>query len=180
MLCLNRLLLVTAVALACAFAPVPPPKTGTAEAVFGTAGGGAQEVRRSLLAELPRALQSEKVKGLSCLRGERSPARWVEKQLRVEEVSPGGPVRVRLGGCRPNEALALLEALVGAYEADHRLYLADKEERVAVVRLLRLQQMRNAQAAGVVLALADGSLERRQDGPAVLQRPRLVGTGKPR
>src|SRR5262245_701542 len=101
-----RMLIVTAAVLASAFSPAPPPKPGVAEAVLGPTRRGAESVRRSLLAALPRALQSEKVKGLSCLKGERTPSSWVEKHLRAEQVAPGGPVRVRLDGCRPNEALA--------------------------------------------------------------------------
>jgi hypothetical protein len=175
-----RLLLVTAAALSCAFAPVPPPRTGVAEAVFGPS-GGAQEVRRALLAALPRALQSEKVKGLSCLKGEKNPTGWVEKQLRAEEVAPGGPVRVRLGGCRPNEALALLEALVGAYEVIRRTAV---EYEVAVVGAQLRQRAwaaRVAQAQGGVVVLNEvNPYTVGWGGPAVLKRPRLVGTGKPR
>ncbi len=165
-----RQLIVTA-ALACAFAPVPPPRTGVAEAVFGPTSRGAQEVRRSLLSAMPRALQSEKVKNLSCLKGEKSPTGWVEKHLRAEEAS-GGAVRVRLEGCRPNEALALLTALVGAYEAGRRAGF----EYEVVTRV----QLQGGWARGNIVLNEVNVSAGTQRGPAVLQRPRLVGTGKAR
>src|SRR5262245_41612909 len=103
----QRLLLVAVGLLACAFAPTPPPRTGVAEAVVNAFGGGANGVRQTLLAALPQLLQSDKVKKLACLKGEKNPARWLDKHLRTEDVAVNGPVRVRLEGCRPNEALAL-------------------------------------------------------------------------
>ncbi len=173
----NRLLLVTAGVLACAFAPVPRPKTGTAEAVFGPTTGGPEAVRRSLLAALPRALQSGKVKGMGCIKGEKDPTEWVSKRLRAEEIAPGGPVRIRLDGCRPSEALALLAALVDAYEAG-RAGSQDRDVAVAVwgqqAQVVRLAQGGNA---GVVFFTRGAE---RSDGLAVLQRPRLVSTGKAR
>jgi hypothetical protein len=172
MLNLYRLLLVTTCALACAFAPVPPPKSGIAEAVLN-AYGGPDQVRHTLEAMLPAAVQSEKVRRLACLKGEKAPAEWVRKRLRVEEVAPKGPVRVRLEGGRSNETLALLTALVDAYEAHGRVF-RDKElqERVAV-RLWLAQGVN----AGVVCF---EETPRRPGEPAVLQRPKLISTGTSR
>jgi hypothetical protein len=176
-----HVLIVTTTLMACAFAPVPPPRTGVAEAVFGPTSRGAQEVRRSLLAALPRALQSEKVRSISCLKGERSPAKWVEKRLRVEEVSPGGRVRVRLDGCRPNEALALLTALVDAYEASRRAGVEYEVVLAGAQLQRRVWAARVAQAQGGRINLNEVNVSvGTQGGPAVLQRPRLVGTGKAR
>ncbi len=176
MLYRNRLLLVAATALACAFAPVPPPRTGVAEALFSPTGRGAESVRRSLLAALPRALQSEKAQGLNCLKGEPNPAEWVGKQLRAEEVTPGGPVRVRLAGCRPSEALALLTALVDAYESGRRSRGLDQEELVAGQLRQRLVVARGGNGGVIV---TERTVTRRR-GAAVLQRPRLIDSGKSR
>jgi hypothetical protein len=172
-----RLLLVAAGILACAFAPVPPQRTGTAEAVLNAFGGGRDQVRSTLEAMLPAAVQSEKVRGLACLKGEKVPSEWVRTRLRVEAVAPGGPVRVRLEGGRPNETLALLTALVETYEAAGPRYRNAEVERLLV---MRIAQARAARAGGVVLALDDGLLVRRRGGPAVLQRPRLISSGKAR
>jgi hypothetical protein len=181
MLNLYSLLLVTA----CAFAPAPPPKTGVAEAVLNAFGGGPDQVRSTLEAMLPATLQGEKVRGLACLKGERSPAEWVRKRLRVEEVAPKGPVRVRLGGCRPNEALALLTALVNAYEASRAGRQGD-DDRVVLWQVQRVQQARamrlvlvQAQGGNAGMALFEEASPRR-DGPAVLQRPKLVTGGASR
>jgi hypothetical protein len=172
MLNLYRLLLVTAYALACAFAPVPPPKTGIAEAVLNAFGGSPDQVRSTLEAMLPAAVQSEKVRGLACLKGEKAPAEWVRTRLRVEEVAPKGPVRVRLEGGRPNETLALLTALVDAYEAHGRVYRYKEQERVAV-RLWLAQGVN----AGVVCF---EETPRRAGEPAVLKRPKLISSGTSR
>jgi hypothetical protein len=170
----RRLLLAVAGVVACAFAPVPPPRTGVAEAVVNAFGGGAGGVRRTLLDALPRALQSEKVRALACLKGEKSPRDWLGKRLRAEEVAPGGPVRVRVSDCRPNEALALLSALVEAYETNRRVSRVYEVELLAAVRL----QAQAAQGGGFPLVLID-EVTRRPDGPAVLQRPKLVsGTAR--
>jgi hypothetical protein len=68
-----RLTLVLAGALAVGFAPVPLPKTGVAEAVVASFGAGPSGVRRQLLeALLPAALNSEKVRALAALKGEKS------------------------------------------------------------------------------------------------------------
>jgi hypothetical protein len=182
---LYRLLLGTATALACAFAPVPPPKTGVAEAVLNAFGGGPDQVRHTLEAMLPATLQGEKVRGLVCLKGEKSPAEWVRKRLRVEEVAPKGPVRVRLEGGRPSEALALLTALVSAYEASRANRQGD-DDRVVLWQVQRVQQ---ARAMRLVLVQAQGGnagvvffeqASERRDGPAVLQRPKLLSTGTSR
>jgi hypothetical protein len=176
----RRSFLALGCALACAFAPVPPPKTGVAEALLNGFGGGPDQVRHTLESMLPATLQSAKVKGLACLRGEKVPAEWVRARLRVEAVAPGGPVRVRLGGCRPDEALALLTALVGAYESNRR---AGVEYAVLVGGQLQQQVwgMQVAQGGGFRVILNERSLSTsRQDGPAVLQRPRLITTGTSR
>lgn len=166
------LLLTVASVCACAFAPAPAPRTGVAEAVVNAFGGGPDGVRRSLEELLPAALQSAKVRGLACLRGERSPADWARKRLRVEEVARGGPVRVRLGGCRPEEALALLSALIDAYDAHRRSARLYEVEFLAAVRL-------QAQGGGMLLHPIDQA-SRRQEGPAVLRRPGLVSSGRSR
>jgi hypothetical protein len=167
MLNLYSLLLVTA----CAFAPVPPPKSGVAEAVLNAFGGGPDQVRHTLEAMLPATLQSAKLRGLACLKGEKVPAQWVRKRLRVEAVAPGGPVRVRLGGCRPNEALALLTALVDAYEASG---LRNREVELEQLAVVRLRQMQAAQVGGIRVILNERFVSTgRQAGPAVLQRPKL-------
>jgi hypothetical protein len=163
---LYRLLLVTATALACAFAPAPPPKTGVAEAVLNAYGGGPDQVRHTLETMLPATLQGEKVRGLACLKGEKAPSEWVWTRLRVEEVAPKGPVRVRLEGGRPNETLALLTALVNTYEAGRR---ASREEALYARQL----QPAVAQVGGNALPLRARGL-RRPAGPAVIQRPKLI------
>jgi hypothetical protein len=171
MLNLYSLLLVTA----CAFAPAPPPKTGVAEAVLNAFGGGPDQVQHTLEAMLPAAVQSEKVRGVACLKGEKAPSEWVRTRLRVEAVAPGGPVRVRLEGGRPNEALALLTALVGAYEANRRdVFVAGQIEP-------QVWGMRVAQGGAIRVVLNERFVSTgRQDGPAVIQRPRLVSTGTSR
>ena len=166
-----RTLLVVPAALALGFAPVPPPRTGVAEAVVNPFGGGAAGVRRTLLAAVPQALQSGRVAKLNCLKGEKNPAEWVGQRLRAEAVSPGA-VRVRLDGCRPNEALALLTALVGAYESGRGSARMAEMELLAAVRL----QGQGGQVAFAVLDV-DGSVNRR-GGQTVLQRPRIVSTGR--
>jgi hypothetical protein len=171
----NRLLFVAATALACAFAPVPPPRTGVAEAVFSPTGRGTESVRRSLLAALPRALQSEKAQGLNCLKGEANPAEWVGKHLRAEEVTPGGPVRVRLAGCRPSEALSLLTALVAAYESGRRSRGLEEELVAGQLR----QRMVVARGGNGGVIVTERTVTRRR-GAAVLQRPRLIDSGKSR
>jgi hypothetical protein len=165
--------LLVAAALSVAFAPAPPPKTGIAEAVLNAFGGGPDQVRHTLEAMLPATLQSAKLGGLACLKGEGSPAEWVRMRLRVEEVAPKGPVRVRLGGCRPNEALALLTALVQAYEDSRRTSRLESLEELLVVQGLA--------ARGGRINLNELNLSiGRQDGPAVLQRPGLLSTGTSR
>src|SRR5262245_30370990 len=99
----DRLLLAAGVVLVVGFAPVPPPRTGVAEAVVNPFGAGAKGVRQALLAAVPQLLQGDHVKRLACLKGEADQAGWVGKHLRTEEVAPGGPVRLRLDGCRPTE-----------------------------------------------------------------------------
>jgi hypothetical protein len=183
----RHLLPLLAAALALGFAPVPPPRTGVAEATVNAFGSGANGVRQALLAALPPLLQSGRVKSLTCLKGEKSPAAWLGKRLRVEEVAPGGPVRLRLEGCRPNEALVLLTALVDVYEASG---VGRHNRDVAVALLWQAQQVQAAQVAAVwqvqggnagVRLLMDSSVSMgRRDGPAVLQRPRLVSDGKAR
>jgi hypothetical protein len=176
----HRLPLVVAVGLAAAFAPAPLPRTGVAEAVVNSFGRGAAGVRQSLLAALPGILQSEQVKGLACLKGERSRANWVAERLRVEEALPVGAVRLRLSGCRPNEALALLSAIVEGYANDRRVRM-DVEVREAQFRARRRQILAlAAQGGGVApVLLFEEALERR-GGPAVIQRPRLVSAGSAR
>ncbi len=169
------LLLGVAAALACAFAPVPPPRTGTAEAVVNAYGLGANRVRQMMTRALPHLLQSRGAKGMACLKGETNPAAWLGKHLEVKEVAPGGPVRVRLGGCRPEEALALLTALVDNYDRDYGYARVAEAEQILVMR------MAQGQIGGNVVVFRDnGRLERRLEGPAVLKRPRLVSTGKAR
>ena len=171
-----RLLLVTAGVLACGFAPAPPPKSGVAEALLNGFGGGPDQVRSTLEAMLPATLQGEKVRGLACLKGERSPAEWVRKRLRVEAVAPGGPVRVRLEGGRPNETLALLTALVDAYEASRRAGV-----EYDVLAGGQLQQAWVVQGGPIRVIFKERSLSMgRQSGPAVLQRPGLLSTGTSR
>src|SRR5262245_58329871 len=148
----NRLLLAAAVVLAAGFAPIPAPRTGVAEAVVNAFGGGPTGVRQAVLAALPQLLPSERVKKLACLKGEKDPAAWLGKRLRVEEGAPRGPVRLRLDGCRPNEALALLTALVDAYEARHRAGMHELDERVAgQVRVFRWVAQGGGGIAGITL-----------------------------
>src|SRR5262245_29357255 len=97
----DPLLLAAGVVLVVGFAPVPPPRTGVAEAVVNGFGAGAKGVRQAVLAAVPHLLQGDRVKRLACLKGETDPAGWVGKRLRADEVAPGGPVRLRLEGCRP-------------------------------------------------------------------------------
>src|SRR5262245_3630398 len=141
----RRLLLAAGVVLALAFAPVPPPRTGVAEAVVNSFGSGPTGVRQALLAAVPHLLQGDRVNRLPCLKGEADPAGWVGKRLRADEVAPGGPVRLRLEGCRPGEALALLEALVDAYETGHR-------------RVSREQALYARQVQAQVLVLQGGNV----------------------
>src|SRR5262245_21617590 len=131
----DRLLLAAGVVLAAGFAPVPPPRTGVAEAVVNSFGSGPTGVRQAVLAAVPQLLQADRVKKLACLKVETDPAAWLSKRLRVEELAPGGPVRLRLDGCRPSEALALLEALVEAYEAGRGV----SREQVLYARQLQAQ-----------------------------------------
>ncbi len=182
----RHLLPLLAAALALGFAPVPPPRTGVAEATVSAFGSGANGVRQTLLAALPQLLQSGRVKSLACLKGEKSPAAWLGKRLRVEEVGPGGPVRLRLEGCRPNEALVLLTALVDVYEASG---VGRHNRDVAVALLWQAQQVQAAQVRvwqvqggnAPLRILMDSSVSMGgRDGPAVLQRPRLVSDGKAR
>src|SRR5262245_40175857 len=142
----NRLLLAAGVVLAAGFAPVPPPRTGVAEAVVNAFGGGPAGVRQALLAAVPQLLQADRVKKLTCLKGERDRAAWVGKRLRAEEVAPGGPVRIRRDGCRPSEALALLTALVDAYES--RRVVVEYEALAGGQLQQRVWAARVAQAQG--------------------------------
>jgi len=170
----NRLLLAAGVVLALAFAPVPPPRTGVAEAVVNSFGSGHAGVRQAMQAAVPQLLQADRVKKLACLKGERDPAGWLGKRLRADEVAPGGPVRVRLEGCRPEEALSLLTALVDAYEAGRRVS--------------REQELYARQVQAQVLVLQGGNVPKRlveragptgrRDAPAVLQRAKLVGSAR--
>src|SRR5262245_30909692 len=183
----RRLPLVAAVLLALGFAPVPTPRTGVAEAVVNGFGRDADGVRQTLLAALPRMLQSEKVRGLACLRGERNPSEWVGKRLKAEAVAPGGPVRLRLDGCRPSEALALLTALVNAYETGRtthgeELVMARQVQLRVQLQVLAAQQVRLAavQPAGNLPVLVIDEGMARPRGQAVIQRPKLVSDGKGR
>src|SRR5262245_10890110 len=165
----NRLLLAAGVVLAAGFAPVPPPRTGVAEAVVNSFGGGPTGVRQALLASVPHLLQGDRVKRLACLKGEADPAGWLGKRLRADEVAPRGPVRLRLDGCRPSEALALLAALMQAYEDSRR-----------VRRLESLEELLVLQGQAAHINLNELNLSTAAQGPAVLQRPELVGSGTSR
>jgi hypothetical protein len=107
----------------------------------------------------------------------KSPRDWLNKRLRAEEIAPGGPVRLRLDGCRPKEALALLNALVEAYDNNHR---ADRAYEVEIRRAKqqRVWAVLVAQGGGNALILTDILMESRQDAPAVIRRPRLVGPAR--
>jgi hypothetical protein len=131
--------------------------------------------RRALEAMLPATLQGEKLRGLACLKGEKAPSEWVRTRLRVEEVAPKGPARVRLEGGRPNEALALLTALVDGYEANRRdAFVAGQIEQ-------QVWGMRVAQGGGIRVVLNERFVPTgRQAGPAVLQRPKLISSAPSR
>ncbi len=171
-----RLTLAAVALLAAAFAPVPPPRTGTAEAVVNGFGAGAAGVRRQLLHELlPTAIHQGQLRGLASLKGARNPSEWLGRHLKTEELAPGGPVRVQLSGCSPKEALALLKALTRAYETNRRTRHLYEVELVAAVQL----QIQAQQGAGVPIMVTMPA-NRRSEGPAVLQQPKLISEGKAR
>src|SRR5262245_1056252 len=176
----DRLLLAAGVVLVVGFAPVPPPRTGVAEAVVNAFGSGPTGVRQALLAAVPHVLQGDRVKRLACLKGETDVAAWLGKRLRAEEVAPGGPVRLRLDGCRPKEALALLAALVEAYES--RRVVVEYEALAGGQLQQRVWAARVAQAqgGGAPVVLFERSAMVPRGGPVVLQRPKLVGSGTAR
>jgi hypothetical protein len=177
----HRLPAVVAAIVAFGFAPAPPPRVGVAEAVLNSFGGGGGGVRQTLLAELPGALRLEKVRGLPFVRGEKDPRGWLAGRLRAEEVAPGGPVRVRLGGCRPGEALALLTALVDAYEARHRATIHDVAELFMVAQWQGQAQLQvQGRVQGGFFININAPPAQRADGPAVLQRPKLLSSGTAR
>jgi hypothetical protein len=164
--------------LALPAAPAPLPKTGVAEAVLGPQGLPLPAARRHLLelAEV-EVLYSSKLSQLACLRGEKDPVAWVAARLSVEADPASKGVRVRLGGCQPREALALLSAVVGAYAAEH------SRKRDRVERLMKVAR-EEAAAGGIRAAKAQdllvlyGHLSRRLPaGPAIIRGPKVLAEG---
>jgi len=176
-------LLVLPAALASA-APAPLPRSGTAEAVLGAPNVRDPEAVRQLFLRqlLPQALRSDQVRRLSCLRGERDPSAWLAGRLHVEADGKRNAVRVRLDGCHPREALALLSALVEGYAAARKLECLQLKEYLARRALLRqrLALQGAMAAAAAVQELRLNEAEAALAVPAVIQAPKLVATERGR
>lgn len=177
----HRLLGIAFAVLVLGFAPIPPPRTGIAEAVVLGVGTSPAQLRQQFRDHyLPLVLRTERGKGLACLRGEKMPGVWLATHLKVEEATPAGAVRLRLEGGRPEDVLALLTALVEAYESKHRLTHLRAQEEVLVAAQLRVRVLAAQQAGGIAPVLMATRAMDQQGRAVVLQRPKLVSTTRTR